>query len=234
MKKGTLYLIPAMLGDTEASQVLPAKTLEVIRTLSCFIAEELKTARRFLRNAGVSGDLNEKTWLVFNEHSSTNDLSEFIQPLLDGCDTGLLSEAGMPCIADPGYEIVQAAHEAGITVKPLTGPSSVFLALAASGMNGQNFIFHGYLPVEKHAREKRLKELEMAAVQNNQSQIFIETPYRNKQMLDAILHTCKSTTRLCIAADITLATESIRTLFVDQWKKQNPDIHKHPVIFIIG
>lgn len=233
MKYGTLFLIPSTLGDTRPEAVLPEKTLGVIRSLNSFIVEEIRSARRFLRKAGFKGDFNTTELLVFNEHTKRDDVMSFLTPMLHGTDTGLLSEAGTPCIADPGAEIVDAARQAGIPVKPLSGPNSILLALMASGFNGQHFVFHGYLPIDRKERQHKIRELERAAIEKDQTQIFIETPYRNKAIFDALIHTCNPASRLCIAMDLTLDTESVRVHSIGEWRAKNEQMTKTPAVFLI-
>jgi 16S rRNA (cytidine1402-2'-O)-methyltransferase len=232
-ERGILYLVPALLGEGPVSRSLPEYNLDIINSLQYFIVEETRTARRFLRKAGVTGDLDRLHFLVFNEHSAKTDLGMYLQPLVDGYDTGLLSEAGIPCLADPGSEIVRAAHDHAIRVVPLTGPSSIFLALAASGFNGQNFIFHGYLPVEKKARSNRIRELERALYMVDQTQIFIEAPYRNVQVFQAITENCRDGTLLCLATDLTTPGEYVTVRSVGTWKKNKPEINKKPTVFLL-
>jgi 16S rRNA (cytidine1402-2'-O)-methyltransferase len=234
MNKGTLYLIPSTLGDTPPAVTLPAATIDILRMLSHFIAEEASTARRFLRNAGFAADYNATTLLVFNEHSDRNDLMTYLEPAMRGEDIGLLSEAGVPCVADPGFEIVELAHQLGIRVRPLTGPSSIILALMASGFNGQNFVFHGYLPIERTQRARKIKEIEKEAREKQQTQIFIETPYRNRQMLAALAETCSRQTRICLAVDLTLGSEKIEVRTAAEWKGDHPEIHKRPAVFLLS
>lgn len=234
MDKGTLFLIPAMLAEGTAEAVLPARTLSVLRRLDHFIVEELRTARRFLLAAGVlSTRLAGITWLVYNEHSAEEAITESLGPAMNGHDTGLLSEAGVPCVADPGSAIVRTAHELGIRVVPLTGPSSVLLALMASGFNGQNFAFHGYLPADRTLREKKIRELERQALEKDQTQIFIETPYRNLQLFESLLKTCRPGTQLCLATSLTSGDEMIASMPITQWKEHVPVIHKKPTIFLL-
>jgi 16S rRNA (cytidine1402-2'-O)-methyltransferase len=233
MKYGTLYLIPSTLGDTKPGDVLPEKTLHVIRSLNSFIVEEIRSARRFLRKSGFTGDFNETELLIFNEHTSRDNLMIFLSPMLNGQDTGLLSEAGTPCIADPGAEIVEAAREAEIRVIPLTGPSSILLSLMASGFNGQSFTFHGYLPIDKKNRQSKIRELEKTALQKDQTQIFIETPYRNNAIFEALIRTCSPATRLCIAMDLTLDSESVRVKTISEWRNKNVQIPKKPAVFLL-
>jgi len=234
MKKGILYLIPSSLGEHSPAGIIPSQTHDILRGLDSFIVEELRTARRFLRKAGYTKDLNQVIFQVFNEHSDRAAAGEYLKPMMEGKDTGLLSEAGTPCIADPGWEIVEWAHMAGIRVVPLTGPNSLILALMASGFNGQHFTFHGYLPVDAAGRQKKIRDLERDARDNGSVQIFIETPYRNKIMLDALIRTCRPDTRLCIAVDLTWPDEVIKTLPVSQWQNQSINLHKRPAVFLIS
>jgi 16S rRNA (cytidine1402-2'-O)-methyltransferase len=234
MNKGKLYLIPTLLGDEPAGQVLPAGTLDIIQRLDHFIVEEIRTARRFLRKAGVTRPLEEISFEIFNEHSRNEEIGDYLAPALNGHDIGLLSEAGTPCIADPGSEIVERAHELGIRVIPLTGPSSLLLALMASGFNGQNFAFVGYLPVDRSERSRKIREIERTAIEKRQTQLFIETPYRNLQLFEALLRTCRDETSLCIATDITGEKGFVLTKTILDWKKSKPDINKRPSVFLLS
>ncbi len=232
--KGILYLIPSTLGsESQPNDVLPELNRHIIESLTVFIVEELKTARRFLKRINKDINIDAIEFLIFNEHTVKTDLAQYIAPLLNGRNVGLLSEAGLPCIADPGKEIVSEAHEHRITVKPLTGPSSILLALIASGFNGQNFAFHGYLPVEKMPRQKKIKQLEASILPNFQTQIFIETPYRNNQLMTSLLETCHSETLLCVAADISLPTEQIISTSISRWRKIKYDFNKRPAVFLV-
>lgn len=233
MKQGVLYLIPSALSDQAVEDVLPEGTLKVIRSLDCFIVEELKTARRFLRKAGFTSEFDKVTFHVFNEHSPPPSFEEFLSVADTGRDVGLLSEAGSPCVADPGSEIVRLAHENGIIVKPLTGPSSILLSLMASGFNGQNFVFLGYLPVDKQLRSKKLKEIERTASEKKQTQIFIETPYRNEQMFQSILQSCSESTMLGLGIGLTGQVEKISVYTVGDWKKMKPVLGKTPAVFLL-
>ncbi|MEI6454753.1 MAG: SAM-dependent methyltransferase [bacterium] len=233
MEKGKLFLIPTPLGDTDPSAVIPEGTLEIIRQLEVFVVEELRTARRFLKKAGYTKPFDEVTFLLLNEHTLIEDFSSLIKPALEGRNTGLLSEAGMPCIADPGSDLAMIAHQSGVRVIPLTGPSSIFLALAASGFNGQNFSFSGYLPVEREKRNKRLKELERMASEKDQTQIFIETPYRNGQMFQSLTEVCRDETLLCLAADLTAPGEWVSVKTIREWRKEKPDLNKRPCVFLL-
>lgn len=234
MNKGQLYLIPALIAESEIESVLPAGTLKIIRNLTCFIVEEERTARRFLIRAGHSKRIDELTISVFNEHSNDTEIEHLIRFALDGYDVGLLSEAGAPCVADPGSALVKAAHRHGIRVIPLTGPSSILLALMASGFNGQNFVFHGYLPKEKQQRIRKIREMEKGIRKDNQTQIFIETPYRNHQVYEALLQTCRPETLLCIAAGMTGPDEFIQSRKIREWKGVGLKIQKIPAIFLLS
>jgi 16S rRNA (cytidine1402-2'-O)-methyltransferase len=229
----TLYLIPTSLGETGFDRILPAYNTEVVSSLRFFIVEDVRTARRFLKKANHAIDIDSLKFFILNQHTTAEELSSFLQPMFDGNDMGVLSEAGCPAIADPGADVVAMAQKNNFKVIPLVGPSSILLSLMASGFNGQSFAFTGYLPIERFERQKALKKLESRAYAEDQSQIFIETPYRNMKMLEEILQTCQSNTRLCIAVDITLETEYIKTKTVKDWKTQLPDLNKRPCIFII-
>lgn len=233
MNKGILYLIPAPLGACPLEQVMPAWNIEILQRLDHFIVEELKTARRFLKKAGVAKDLHDDMFMIFNEHHQDEDLSTYLKYIIEGSDTGMLSEAGLPCIADPGNRIVALAHQAGVKVIPLTGPSSLYLALMASGFNGQNFTFHGYLPVDKGSRVSKIRELEKVSREKDQTQLFIETPYRNLQLLQSLTDICRDETQLCVAVDLSLEREWIKTKTIKEWKKIKPDLNKHPAVFLL-
>ncbi len=234
MAKGNLYLVPTPLGDTGFASKIPPLNLEILQHIDTFIVEELRTARRFLRKAGYMKDFETVTFHVLNEHTPDHEAMEMLEKAGNGQHIGLLSEAGLPCIADPGNIVVRLAHRKGIRVIPLTGPSSIMLALMASGFNGQNFAFHGYLPVKPNERIKALRNLEHIVAGSDQTQIFIETPYRNLAMLESIVKTCHPNLMLCIAADLTLETEWIRSLPIRDWKNQKPDLHKRPAVFLLG
>lgn len=233
IKRGKIYLIPSSLGDTDLNNVIPENNINIISNLDEFVVEDIRTARRFLRKAGYTNDFDDVVFHILNEHTEETEIAEFIKPNLQGKNTGLLSEAGLPCVADPGAYLVKLAHQNNIQVVPLTGPSSLFLALMASGFNGQNFAFRGYLPIEKKAREKKLKELESKVYKDDQTQMFIETPYRNEQLFEAILKVCSNNTMLCIACDISLDSEYISTKSINEWKNKNPEINKKPVVFLL-
>ncbi len=228
---GILYLIPTPLGFSPLSGILPNHVQTLIQSLQVFIVEHPKTARAFLKQAGHNVPLAELTLLTLNEHTASETLGTLLAPLLAGHNVGLLSEAGAPAVADPGAALVKLAHNNGIVVRPQVGPSAILLALMASGLNGQNFCFQGYLPSEKKARIKKLDELERASY--TQTQIFIETPYRNQHLLQDIVDVCKKTTRLCIATEITLASESVRTQTIAAWRTKLPNILDRPTVFLL-
>ncbi len=232
--KGILYLIPSMLGDIAPVDIsVPPLIKEIVNLIDNYIVESEKSSRRFLIKCGVKKPIDELNFYLLNEHSKAEDCKKYILPLLEGKNMGLISDAGCPAIADPGAEIVALAHNKGIRVVPLTGASSIMLALMASGFNGQKFSFHGYLPVERNERIKKIKELEQESQAKKQTQIFIEAPYRNQKLAEDILQNCKQETLLCIACDITLPTEFIHTKNILQWKKQVPEINKRPIVFLI-
>ena len=231
MPSGTLYLFPVTLGETEVPLVIPAFNIELIKTISVFIAEDAKNARRFLKQCGYP-DISKAEILLLNEHTKGSEIPELINPLFQGKNIGLLSDAGCPGIADPGAEVVKHAHQKNIKVVPLVGPSSIVLSIMASGFNGQNFAFNGYLPIEKPVRIKRMKELEQLVYKNNQSQFFIETPYRNTSVFEDLLENLSAETQLTLAINLTTATEKVITKSVAEWKKAiKPDLNKIPVIF---
>jgi 16S rRNA (cytidine1402-2'-O)-methyltransferase len=231
LEKGILYLFPVTLGDTRAEQVIPLYNIDLIKNISVFIAEDAKSARRFLKLCQYP-DISKAEILLLNEHTKEAELSSLLKPLLDGINIGLLSDAGCPGIADPGSDLVKRAHQNAVKVVPLVGPSSIVLTIMAAGFNGQNFSFNGYLPVDKHARTRKIKELEQLAFKQNQSQFFIETPYRNNQMMEDLLQSLQLETRLCIGVNLTLPSEKVVTRTVSEWKKiTKPDLHKIPVVF---
>jgi 16S rRNA (cytidine1402-2'-O)-methyltransferase len=236
MSSGKLYLLPVTLGEETAPEwVLPPSALEVMRRLKTFIVEDEKSARRFLKKAGTSFPISELVLHSIGKHTSEYETHRYLDAALAGEDMGLLSEAGCPGVADPGAEMVRLAHQKDIRVVPLTGPSSLLLALMASGMNGQSFCFHGYLPIDKTERQRAIRALERDAHQRHETQFFIETPYRNKQIIEELFNYCSSETRLCIACDLTLETEYVRTLTIAKWKNTPlPDLHKRPAVFLLG
>lgn len=231
MPLGTLYLFPVTLGETEVSLVIPAYNIELIKSITVFIAEDAKNARRFLKQCAYP-DLSKAEILLLNEHTKYSELPELTNALFQGKNMGLLSDAGCPGIADPGADVVKHVHQKGIKVVPLVGPSSIVLSIMASGFNGQNFAFSGYLPIEKPQRIKRIKELEQLAYKSNQSQFFIETPYRNVSLFDDLLSNLNSETLLCLGISLTTASEKIITKSISQWKKTpKPELNKVPAVF---
>jgi 16S rRNA (cytidine1402-2'-O)-methyltransferase len=232
MPAGKIYLIPTPISDANANSVLPEMVLGTIHNLDTFFVEKIRTTRRFLSSMGVK-NIQDLHFEVLDKNTAPKFLEHLMQIVKNGKDVGIMSEAGCPGIADPGSGITSLAHKHGIKVIPLTGPSSIFLALMASGFNGQNFQFHGYLPINTEVRRKSILNLERMVYSKNQTQIFMETPYRNNKILDTLLRVLRQETLLCIAADISSENEVIKTKSVKDWRKQVPDIHKRPVIFLI-
>jgi 16S rRNA (cytidine1402-2'-O)-methyltransferase len=230
--KGRLYLIPSTLGTDAAGMVIPAGTIEIVRTIKYFIVENVRTARRFLIKLGIKAPFDDIVFFTLNKHTSQDEIPQFLNPLSEA-DVGIISEAGVPCVADPGSEIVRLAHMKGISVIPLVGPSSLLLALMASGLNGQNFAFIGYLPVHRKERIMRIKQAEKRSFEEDQAQIFIETPYRNNQVFNDLINYCAPETYLCVAVNLTMNEESVRTLTIGEWKKKQVEINKKPAVFII-
>ena len=229
-----LYLIPVPLGETAVDRVLPSYNHHIIVGIKHFIVENVRSARRFLKSVDKEIDIDTLTFYELNEHTDTTKIGNMLQPLEKGKPMGVVSEAGCPAIADPGAVAVALAQKKNLPVIPLVGPSSILLALMASGFNGQNFAFNGYLPVKPAERTGKIKQLENRAYRENQSQIFIEAPYRNAKMLESILSACRAETKLCVAAGITTEQEFIKTKTVGQWKKEKrPDLQKIPAIFLI-
>jgi len=234
MTSGTLYLIPCTLGDTPAERVLPQHAIDIARKLRHFVVEQPKTARHFLAALKPEQPIQSLHFATLNEHTVPGELAELLAPLLAGHDVGVISEAGCPGVADPGAELVNLAHRNGIRVVPLVGPSSILLALMASGLNGQRFAFHGYLPIAEEERKKAITTLEAESAKRKQTQLFIETPYRNEKLFSALLACCRPQTWLCVASDITLPGESIRTRSIAQWKSQPmPQLNKRPSMFLL-
>ncbi len=234
MSLGTLYLIPTPLGEADALACLPPATLAALHRLDTFVVEEERSARRFLATAGHPRPIRELHFAELNEHTRPGAYAALLQPLLEGRDAGLLSEAGCPAVADPGAQLVALAHTRGIAVKPLVGPSSLLLALMASGLEGQRFCFHGYLPVEKNARQQKLRELEKQSREQHATQLFIETPYRNGHLLDDMVAVCAPATRICVAYNLTQPGEQVLTLPVRAWKQRPlPDLHRQPAVFLL-
>lgn len=229
-----LYLIPSLLSDSPWDQVLPIFNSTIIGRINHFFVEDIRSARRFLKKVKPDIQIDDLSFMELNKQTPAHQLASYLKVLEEGNDAGIISEAGCPGVADPGADLVKLAHWKNIEVVPLVGPSSILLALMASGMNGQSFAFSGYLPVKKPERIKRIQQLERMAIQNQQSQIFMETPYRNNHLLDDLLATCQPGTLLCIAADITAEGQLIKTLTIAEWKKRKPDLNRKPVIFILG
>ncbi len=232
--KGTLYLVPNTLGNPDTSATIPGGITPLVNSIKVFIVEDLRNARRYLKNLNREIDIDLLTFHELNEHTPAEEVPTFLEQAELGSDTAIISEAGVPGVADPGAAVVRVAHEKGIRVVPLTGPSSILLSLMASGLNGQSFCFHGYLPVKRHDRIKKIREIEQVALRKNETQLFIEAPYRNDALLSDILESCRSSTLLCIAADITLESEYIFTRIVAAWRTKKPALHKRPVIFLLG
>ena len=228
-----LYLLPVTLGDTPIEKVLPAYNREIISGIKYFIVEDVRSARRFLKKVDSAICIDELTFYTLNKHTSPEDISGYLKPLQEGRSMGVISEAGCPAVADPGADVVAIAQRRNLKVVPLVGPSSIILSVMGSGFNGQSFAFHGYLPIDPADRTKRLKELETRVYAENQTQLFIETPYRNQKMLEEILKTCRPQTKLCIAANITCEGEYIKTRSVKDWKGHLPELNKIPCIFLI-
>jgi 16S rRNA (cytidine1402-2'-O)-methyltransferase len=233
MPYGTLYLIPVPLAENTAAKSFTPYLVDTINSIKEYIVENEKTARKFLKEAGLKTPQSELLIHDYGKHNRADGSAEFFKGLQAGNDVGLMSEAGCPGIADPGAEIVEKAHRMGIKVVPLVGPSSILLALMASGFNGQSFTFHGYLPIDKLERGKKIKELEATSIKNSQTQLFIETPFRNNPMLEEILRSCNPKTRLCIACDLTSDTELVQTKTIAEWQKKIPELHKRPTIFLL-
>lgn len=231
---GKLYLIPTTLGDENPYNVLPSDIKPLAQSIKFFFVENERTARRFLKKIDQAINIDELTFLEINKRTRHDEMVEFLEHAIAGNDIGVISEAGCPGVADPGSDAVRAAHHKGIDVKPLVGPSSILLSLMASGFNGQSFTFVGYIPIKHPSRGKSIFYMEQQAMKQEQTQIFIETPYRNNQLLEELCKTLNSNTRLCVACDLTLETEFIKTKTIGEWKKQLPDIHKRPAIFLIG
>ncbi len=232
--KGVLYLVPNTLGNPDTAETIPEGIKGKVNGISLFIVENLRNARRYLKSLNREIHIDSLTFFELNEHTPVEEIPSFLERVEKGMDAAIISEAGVPGVADPGAAVVRMAHEKGIRVVPLTGPSSILLALMASGLNGQSFCFHGYLPVKKPDRIRKIREIEQTAVRKGETQLFIEAPYRNDPLLSDILETCHPSTLLCIAADITMESEFIFTKTITAWKKKKPALHKRPVLFLIG
>ena len=231
---GIIYLIPVTLGEDNISKVLPADVVSVVQKLDHFVVESEKSARHFLSNIKTIKPVRELSLNLLNEHTEAKDVAALLAPLLAGKDLGLMSDAGCPGVADPGAHLIALAHEKDIRVVPFVGPSAILLSLMASGLNGQQFSFLGYLPIDKMQRNQKLKEIEKRSLTHHETQLFIETPYRNQHMLEAIISTCQATTRLCVACDISLSTEFISSKTIAAWEKSPlPNLHKRPTVFLL-
>lgn len=233
MTYGSLYLIPTPLGDTPAAKVLPAEVLSLISRLDRYVVENERSARRFLSSAGLKGRIDSLTLRELSEHSTPRDVEALLPLFEQGHDVGLVSEAGLPAVADPGAALVALCHEKGIAVYPQVGPSSLMLALMGSGLNGQSFAFRGYLPAKTAERRRAIREVESESARLSRSEIFIETPYRNDSLLGDLLAILRSDTLLCLAADLTLPSQTLRTKSVAEWKKEGEQIGKRPCVFIL-
>ena len=230
--KGRLYLVPVLLGGDNFTALIPEKVMEITRSLRYFIVENIRSSRRYLRLIDKGFPIDSTTFFELNEHTQDKDIGYFLDPAIGGSDIGIMSEAGMPGIADPGNKIISLAHRKGIQVVPLSGPSSILMALISSGLNGQQFSFNGYLPVRPGERAAKLREIERRA-HEGYAQIFIETPYRNDRMMESIMNICSRETLLCIAADITLQTESIVTKSISEWRLEPPLLKNRLVVFVL-
>ncbi|MBN1598785.1 MAG: SAM-dependent methyltransferase [Bacteroidales bacterium] len=230
--KGKLFLIPSTIGDTQVDRVIPVYIKELIKDIRIFIVENERSVRRMLIKLGISTPIDEIQFLILNKHTPHNNIPGFLSSIQNE-NIGLMSEAGVPAVADPGSVIVDMAHKKGIRVIPLVGPSSILLAMMASGLNGQNFAFNGYLAIKHQERIRQIKNLEQRSESENQSQIFIEAPYRNNQLLKDIINNCSAVTQLCIASEITTDKEFINTKSIEEWRTKIPDLHKKPVIYIL-
>ena len=230
---GNLYLIPTTLGESETARVIPSDVAAIVKEIKYFIVENIRTTRRYLRKLDPQLNIDELMFFELNQHTESHLMEEFLKPVIEGFDVGIISEAGCPGVADPGAEVVKLAHLKHIRVIPLVGPSSILLSLMASGMNGQNFAFIGYIPVKPIERVKAIRDIEKRSAMEKQTQIFIETPYRNTALMNDLITTLSDQTRLCVASDITLATEYIKTQTIAQWKNSIPDLNKRPTIFLI-
>ncbi len=233
---GRLILFPVPIGAEDVEASLPAYNLQLLNGCHTFIVEELRTARRFLKHVGYQQSIDETTFHILNEHTEPAEIGHYLDPIDKGEDVGLLSEAGLPCVADPGVLVTRMAQSKCVEIVPLVGPSSLMLALMASGLNGQQFAFLGYLPVDRHQRAAAIRSIEQTAIRTGQTQIFIEAPYRNNQMLEALSDTCHPETLICVACDLTLASQTVRTLTAAQWRKQrqNINLHKRNTVFLVG
>ena len=229
---GTIYLIPVTLGGDDFLKVIPAKVISLTKLLRFFIVEDIRSARRFLRLIDKEFPIDDTIFFELNEHTGDEEISDFLTPLINGSDMGIMSEAGLPGIADPGAKIIALAHRRNIKVTPLSGPSSIIMALISSGFNGQNFSFNGYLPVKPVEKTAKIRELEKKS-REGYSQIFMETPYRNQKMFETLISACHNDTMLCVAADITLPSEFIRSMKISEWKKNIPSLNDKLAVFVL-
>jgi 16S rRNA (cytidine1402-2'-O)-methyltransferase len=234
LQESTIYLIPNTLGESNPYAVLPSEIKGTICSIQYYIVENVRNARRFIKKIDPAINIDTLTFFELNKHTKPEEIADFLMPAQNGYPMGIISEAGCPGIADPGSDVVRLAHQKQIKVKPLVGPSSIVLSLMASGLNGQSFAFVGYLPIRQPERSKRIKQLESRVFQENQTQIFIETPYRNNTLLEDMCKTLNDSTLLCVACDLSLETEMIRTQTIATWKKQAIDIDKRPAVFLLG
>ena len=235
MKAGRLYLLPTPIGDTPVYDVLPQRNREILSSLDYFVVENVRTARRFLSRAAIGCSMDELRFAELNEHTRPEEMADLLAPVLTGTDAGLMSEAGVPGVADPGADLVAMAHAHGVEVIPLVGPSSLILALMASGLNGQSFAFNGYLPIKQPERNKAIRFFEKRAQTEHQSQLFIEAPYRNVKLFQDFLNVCGEHTSLCVAIDLLQPDQRIEMHSISQWRKRPvPDLQKRPAIFILG
>lgn len=230
---GKIYLIPSEMGEQDHKRLFPEYNLSIISTLSHYIVENARTSRRMIKKLVPELQISEITFFEYDKHAVIQDFNSMFAPLLEGKNIGIMSEAGLPCIADPGNVFVAKAHEMGVKIHPLVGPNSIIMALISSGFNGQNFTFHGYIPM-KDNQVHFIRQIEQVAFKTGQTQIFMETPYRNQKLFEELLQHLKPETKLCIATDITLDDEYIQTKQVKDWKKSIPNIQKRPTIFLIG
>jgi len=230
---GNLYLIPTTLGESGTSHVIPTDVSAIVKNIKYFIVENIRTARRYLRKLDPQINIDDLHFSELNQHTDSQIIDGYLNPISAGFDVGIISEAGCPGVADPGAEVVKYAHIRQIRVIPLVGPSSILLSLMGSGMNGQNFAFIGYIPVKHEERTKAIKDIERKSATENQTQIFIEAPYRNSPLINDLIKTLGDQTRLCVACDLTLETEFIKTKTIIQWRKEIPDLNKRPAIFLV-
>lgn len=233
MSEAVLYLFPTPIADIEINQCLPEENQKLLQECDSFVVEQVRTARRFLRKAGYTKDFSEVEFYELNEHTDLKEIDSYLTPLKQGKNLGLMSEAGLPCVADPGAALVKLAQKEGFKVCPLIGPSSLMMSLMASGFNGQNFAFVGYLPIDKSQRIKKIKELESLCYKISQTQIFIEAPYRNNQMLQVLKEVLSQNTMLCLGVDIGLSSQQIISKSIQQWKKTIIDLNKRNTVFLI-